>query len=198
MSRPYDSYQLLRKINISMGITAIYSSSDLSVQDLLSIMSLKDGDAQQEPPQREQSKHFLHINVSRNLPEIERWGFSFNQNTLYCIIILCSASLDRKMWRCIFRRMQMAASWKRWFPSDLFLSQYYLNFDLSCLLNQLTDTDKTKCFVWRIPASSRSTCTGTQWTNSRWPSSTSPTSSLASLSSSFSLRGFSQGSMSTS
>ena len=62
-----------RKINISMGITAIYSSSDLSVQDLLSIMSLKDGDVQYEPPEpEEESKHFLHINVSRNLPEIER------------------------------------------------------------------------------------------------------------------------------
>ena len=55
-----------------MGITAIYSSSDLSVQDLLSIMSLKDGDVQYEPPEPEQMKHFLHINVSRNLPEIER------------------------------------------------------------------------------------------------------------------------------
>ena len=61
-----------RKINISMGITAIYSSSDLSVQDLLSIMSLKDGNVQYEPPEPEQMKHFLHINVSRNLPEIER------------------------------------------------------------------------------------------------------------------------------
>ena len=76
MSTSYDSYELLllRKINISMGITAIYSSSDLSVQDLLSMMSLKDGGVQLEPPQPEpeQSKHFLHINVSRNLPEIER------------------------------------------------------------------------------------------------------------------------------
>ena len=71
MTTSYDSYELLllRKINISMGITAIYSSSDLSVQDLLSMMSLKDGGVQLEP---EQSKHFLHINVSRNLPEIER------------------------------------------------------------------------------------------------------------------------------
>ena len=75
----YDSHQLvhLRQINISMGITAIYSSSHLSVQDLLSIMSLKDGDVQYdplepEPEPDEQSKHFLHINVSRNLPELER------------------------------------------------------------------------------------------------------------------------------
>ena len=57
-----------------MGITAIYSSSHLSVQDLLSIMSLKDGDVHYEPPEPEpeSSKHFLHINVSRNLPELER------------------------------------------------------------------------------------------------------------------------------
>ena len=59
-----------------MGITAIYSSSHLSVQDLLSIMSLKDDDVQYDPPepepQPEQAKHFLHINVSRNLPELER------------------------------------------------------------------------------------------------------------------------------
>ena len=76
-----------------MGITAIYSSSDLSVQDLLSIMSLKDGDVQFEPPQPEsepeQSKQFVHINVSRNLPEIERQAWILFLCT-FKHIILCS------------------------------------------------------------------------------------------------------------
>ena len=60
-----------------MGISAIYSSSHLSVQDLLSILSKKDvgvqNEEQPEPAaEPEESKHFIHINVSRPLPEIER------------------------------------------------------------------------------------------------------------------------------